>query len=73
MFLLFPTKAGEQLKKAAQHSAQKNSAHNNSSEEREYLLPALRKQHVQIAEIIAARACELVKVIRAGKYGKLDV
>ena len=59
--------------KAAQHSSEQDGANKKCSEERKDFNPRLGKQYVEVAEIIAARACHLVEVVGTCKYGKLNI
>ncbi len=59
--------------KTAQHTSEQDRADDEGAEERQYLLPALLKQYVQMAEIKTPGIGELIEVIRAGKDGEVNV
>ena len=59
--------------KSAQHSSEQNRAYDKGAEESEYLLPALREQHIQVAEIITAGARQLIEVVGTGEGRELNV
>ena len=62
----------ERTYKAAEDSSEKYRAYKEGSQKGEYLLPRADK-HVEVAEHVARRACELVEVVRAGENRKLNV
>ena len=59
--------------KAAQYASEQDRADDKCAEERQNLLPALLKQHVQMTEIKTPGIGELVEVIRTGKDGEVNV